>query len=148
MKAAIAVGMAVLAVAGSASAYKFSPAPARFAATGPASATFMGVTTNGTASLRGVVGKRGKAKIVKATFCGTKGCGTIVATGLPWKMTATGAATATIFNVAITSKAGTCGPANLAVTVSGGVINYNGPLGQCSQATLSLTTSPTLSIVP
>ncbi len=143
-----AVGLAALGFANSAAAFKFSPAMTRFTAKGPASATLNGGTLSGTGIFKGAIDKRGKGKITAVSFCGAHGCGVIGAGGLPWAMTATGATTATIANVTFTSRAGDCGPANLPVTVSGGVISYSGPFDQCSQVTLTLTTKPAISIVP
>jgi hypothetical protein len=147
MMAIAAVGLAALGFASSADAFKFSPAMTRFTATGPASATLNGMTLSGTGTFRGAVNKRGRGKITGVRFCGAHSCGGVGAAGLPWAMTATGATTAAIANVTFTSAAGNCGPANLLVTVSGGVISYNGAFAQCSQVSLSLTTKPTISIV-
>ena len=147
MMSIAAAGLVALGFASSADAFKFSPAPTRFTATGPASATLNGATLSGTGTFRGNVNTRGKGKITKVRFCGTGGCTLVGATGLPWTMTATGATTATIANVTFTSPAGNCGPANLLVTVSGGVIGYNGAFDQCSNVSLSLTVKPAISIV-
>jgi hypothetical protein len=143
-----AVGLAALSFASSADAFKFSPAPTRLVAKGPASATLNGHTVSGTGTFKGSVGKTGRGKIASVVFCGKDGCGVVGASGLPWKMKATSASTATIANVTFTSAAGNCGPANLNVTVSGGVISYNGAFDQCSQVVLTLTTTPSISIVP
>ena len=144
----VAASLAAIGFAGSASAYKFSPAPTHIKAVGPGSATLGTHTVSGTATFKIAVGRTGRGKVTGVTLCGKSGCGLIGTAGLPWKMQATSASTATMANVTLTSAAGNCGPANLHVTVSGGVISYNGPLGQCSQVTFTLTTTPTMSIVP
>ena len=143
-----AFGMAALGFASSADAFKLSPAPTRFTATGPASATLNGATLSGTGTFKGAVNKVGKGKISRVRFCGAGGCTVVGAAGLPWAMKATGSTTATIANVTFTSPGGNCGPANLHVTVSGGVIGYNGAFDQCSNVSLSFTTKPAISIVP
>jgi len=143
-----ALGLAATGWVGSADAYKFNPAPLKFTASGPGSATLNGTTINGTVTFKGAVAKSGKAKITAAKFCGVGGCGLIGAGNLPWAMKATSASTATLSNVTLTSSAGDCGPAKLTVSVSGGVISYNGPLAPCSQISFSVTTKPTISIVP
>jgi hypothetical protein len=147
MMSVAAVGMAALGFTGSADAYKLSPVSTKFTASGPASATLNGVTLTGTGTFNGDVNKKGKGKITKVKFCGKAGCGDVGAAGLPWVMKATGATTATIANATFTSPVGDCGPANLAVTISGGVMSYNGPFDQCTNVNLSFTTKPAISIV-
>jgi hypothetical protein len=143
-----AVGLAALGFASSADAFSFSPTKTRFTATGPVSATLNGATLNCTGKFRISTNKGGKGKVTAVTFSGSQNCKTAGAAGLPWAMTATGATTAKIVNADFTSPAGNCGPANLPVGVSGGVISFNGAVGQCSQVSFSLTTTPTISIVP
>ena len=147
MMSIAAIGLAALGFAGSADAYMLSPLSTKFTATGPASATLNGATLTGSGTFRGAVGKGGKGKITRVKFCGKTGCGEVGAAGLPWMVKATSATTATIANATFTSPAGDCGPANMVVTVSGGVISYNGPFDQCSNVNLSFTTKPTISIV-
>jgi len=142
-----AVGLSAIGFASSAAAYKLSPAPTRFTATGPASATLGGVTDSGTATFKGPINKAGRGKVKSVQICGKGGCGIVVAAGLPWAVRATGATTATIANVTITSDGHTCGPATLPVAISGGVISYSGALGQCSNVSFSLTTTQALTIV-
>ena len=143
-----AAGMLVVGLAEPAAAFRVSPARTHFVAAGPASATLNGVTLNCRGKFRLVVNKVGKGKITAVSFSGGTGCSTVGVAGLPWAITATSASTATITNADFTSKGGPCGPANMAMTVSGGVIAYNAAFDQCSQVSLSLTTTPTLSIVP
>jgi hypothetical protein len=143
----IAVALAAMSLAGGVDAFTFSPAPSKFTAKGPGSATMNGTTIDGTVTFKGAVAKSGKAKITAVKFCGVGGCGFIGAGGLPWAMKATSATTATLDNVTITSNAGDFGPGNLKISVSGGTIIYNGPLGQCSQVTFQLTTTPKISII-
>jgi hypothetical protein len=142
------VGLAALSFASSADAFSFSPTKTRFTATGPVSATLNGATLSCTGKFRISTNKGGKGKVTAVGFSGSQACKTAGAAGLPWALTATGATTAKIVNATFTSPAGNCGPANMPVTVSGGVISFNGALGQCSQVSLSLTTTPTISIVP
>jgi hypothetical protein len=145
---AITAACAAIGLATSAAAFEFSPAPTRFTAKGPASATLNGATLSGTGTFKGAVNKHGKGKIAAVRFCGKGGCGAVGGAGLPWAMTATGATTARIANVTFTSGAGDCGPADLLVTLSGGVISYSGAFDQCSNVSLSFTTKPAISIVP
>lgn len=142
------IGLAVLGLTPSANAFRFSPAKARFSASGPATATLNGGTLVCTGHFRGATTKSGKGRITAVSFTGATGCSTVAAAGLPWTFTATGAETATIANADFIARAGPCGPANMAVTLSGGVISYNSAFDQCSHVGLTLTTKPTLSIVP
>ena len=145
-----AVGLVSFGLANSASAagFKFSPANTKFTGTGPTSATLGGVTLACTGTLKGSTNKAGVGKVTGGSFTGAFGCSSVTFTGVPWKMTATSATTATIVGVDFTTPLGSCGPGNLVVQLTGGVFSYNGPFDQCSNITLSLKTTPTLSIVP
>ena len=145
-----AVGLVSLSLANGANAagFKFSPASTKFSATGPTSATLGGVTLPCTGTLKGTTNKAGVGKVTGGSFNGQIGCSSVTFAGVPWKMTATTATTATIVGVDFSTPLGSCGPANLVVQLTGGVFSYNGPFDQCSNITLSLKTTPTLSIVP
>ena len=143
-----AVGLMALGFASSASAFKFSPAPGKFVGTGPTSATLNGNTLACTGTLKGTTTRTGIGHVTGGSFTGAPGCSLTTFTGTPWKMVASSANTATITGVHFTTPIGSCGPANLIVNLSGGVFTYNGPFDQCSNIQLTLTTKPTLSIVP
>ena len=144
----VAVGMLIVGIAEPAAAFKFSPAKTRYIAAGPSTATLNGVTLTCTGKFHVVVNKAGKGKITAVSFSGGTGCSTVGVAGLPWAFTATSASTATITNADFTSKGGPCGPANMQVSLGGGVIGYNAAFDQCSDVGLSLTTRPTLTITP
>ncbi len=146
--AAVGLVSAGLADGANAAGFKFSPPSTKFTATGPTSATLNGVTLPCTGTLKGSTTATGVGKVTGGSFTGQIGCSSVTFTGVPWKMTATTATTATIFGVDFSTPLGSCGPANLVVQLTGGVFTYNGPFDQCSNITLSLTTKPTLSIVP
>jgi hypothetical protein len=141
-----AVGLVSL--AGAANAFEFSPESKTFVGTGPTSATLNGITLACTGTLHGKTTKTGIGKVTSGSFTGAAGCSSVGLQGLPWTMKATGASTATVANVTFTSPIGNCGPANLPVNVSGGVISFtNATLGNC-KVSGTLTTTPTISIVP
>jgi hypothetical protein len=143
-----AVGVAALGFAGSASAFKLSPASTKFTGTGPTSATLNGITLACHAILRGATNALGVGHVTGGSFSGAVGCTAVKFTGTPWLAKATTATTGTVYNIDFSSPLGACGPANMVDSLSGGVISYNGPFDQCSNVTLALTTKPTLSIVP
>ena len=145
-----AVGLMSFGLANGANAagFKFSPASTKFVGKGPTSATLNGVTLACTGTLKGSTNAQGVGKVTGGSFTGAFVCSSVTFTGVPWKMTATTATTATIVGVDFTTPLGSCGPANLVVNLSGGVFTYNGPFDQCSNIQLSLKTTPTLSIVP
>jgi hypothetical protein len=141
-----AVGLVSL--AGVAHAFEFSPEGKTFVATGPTSATLNGITLACTGTIHGKTTKTGIGKVTSGSFTGAAGCSATGLSGLPWTMKATGASTATVFGVTFTSPIGNCGPANLNVNLSGGVVSFtNQPIGSCTGSG-TLTTTPTLSIVP
>lgn len=145
-----AVGLMSFGLANGANAagFKFSPASTKFVGKGPTSATLNGVTLACTGTLKGSTNAQGVGKVTGGSFTGALGCSSVTFTGTPWKMTATTATTATIVGVDFTTPLGSCGPANLVVTLTGGVFSYNGAFDQCSNIQLSLKTTPTVSIVP
>jgi hypothetical protein len=145
-----AIGVMSFGLASGASAatkYIFSPASTKFVGTGPTSATLNSVTLACTGSLKGASTAAGAGKVTGGSFTGELGCSSVTFTGTPWKMAATTATTATITGVHFTTPIGSCGPANLVVTLTGGVFSYNGAFDQCSNIKLTLTTKPTLSII-
>ena len=147
-----AIGLVSFGLADSASAakagFKFSPANTKFSGTGPTSATLNGVSLNCTGTILGASNKAGVGKVTGGSFTGALGCSSVTFSGTPWKLVATTATTATISGVDFNTPIGDCGPANLVVTVSGGVFTYNGKFDQCSNISLTLKTTPTVSIVP
>ncbi len=152
MKTIIAIAAVGLASSGfatgaGAAGFKFSPASTAFTGTGPTSATLNGTTLACTAKLKGATNKAGVGKVTGGSFTGEFGCSSVTFSGTPWKMTATTATTATIYGVDFSTPLGSCGPANLVVTLKSGTFTYNGPFDQCSNIQLTLKTTPTLSIV-
>lgn len=149
-----AIGLAAAGFASSASAagYKFSPPSTKFTGTGMTSATTQGITIACNASLKGNDNANGVGKVTSGSFSNGGGqngadCPFVTFSGTPWKMKATGPTTATVYGVDFSSPVGSCS-GNLPITVQNGVISFNSPLGNCSQVSGTLTTSPTLSIVP
>lgn len=140
---------ASLALATSASAFTLSPVKKAFTATGPAALSLNGVTINCTATLTGKVTKTGAmAKITGASFSDATGsCAQVMAADLPWMVKPTGASTISINHIA--ASVPSCGPAKINATLSGGTIGINTTInpGGC-MINASLTTSPTISIVP
>jgi hypothetical protein len=153
MKSAItllAVGLVSLGAASGVAAkgFKLSPASTKFVGTGPTSATLNGLTLACTGTLKGQTSATGVGKVTGGSFKGATGCTSVTFSGTPWKMTATTASTATTVGVDFSTPIGSCGPANLVIGLSGGVFSYNGAFDQCSNIKLTLTTVPTVSIVP
>ena len=145
-----AVGLMAFGLADTANAagFKLSPPNTKFTGAGPTSATLNGVNLNCTGMLTGQTNKAGVGKITGGSFTGALGCSSVTFTGTPWTGVAVSATTGTITGVHFTTPLGSCGPANLTVTLTGGVFSYNGPFDQCSNISLSLKTTPTVSIVP
>ena len=149
-----AIGLVAAGFASSASAagYKFSPPSTKFTGAGTTSATTQGVTIACNANLKGNDSASGVGKVMSGSFSnggGTNGadCPFVTFSNTPWKMKATGPTTATVYGVDFSSPVGSC-TGNLPITLSGGVITFNSPLGACTQVSGTLTTTPTLSIVP
>lgn len=156
MKTLAILGLAGAVAAGLAPpafAFKFAPPGAGFSASGSA---MIGAAAGGQyeckLSIRGVTTAKGKAKITAAVFSpGASACANTVATGLPWKAKATGAATAKISNLALTSAFGPCGPASVPVAVSGGglwTISAAPVPPACATFSAMLPTAPPIVIVP
>ena len=146
-----AIGLVSFGLADSASAakagFKFSPANTKFSGAGPTSATLNGVTLACTGTLTGATNKAGVGKVTGGSFTGALGCTSVTFAGTPWKMVAASATTATITGVDFNTPIGDCGPANLTVTLTGGTFSYNGAFDQCSNISLTLKTTPTVTIV-
>jgi hypothetical protein len=141
--------LAVLALAGTANAYSFTPRKTKFAATGSLMLTALGSTVSCKAKLAGATGSKGTASISSAAFSGSSPiCALITPTDLPWKTTAKGASKATIMNVAVSGGGGTCGPTNLPITVSpGGAFTFNkAKLSGGCKIDGALQTSPVITI--
>ena len=146
-----AIGMATFGFVDSASAFKFSPAPAKFVGVGTTTATAFGVTLPCNAKLTGLTLRTGAGKVAAGHFSGTTGCSTVTFAATPWPMTATGATTATIHgvNFSIGALGITC-TGDMAVNVSGGVISWSGvsTLPPCTNVGGTITTTPAITIVP
>ena len=141
--------LAVLALAGTANAYSFTPTKTKFAATGTLMLTALGDTVSCKSTLGGKTAASGKASITSAAFSGSSPiCALITPTGLPWKTTAKSATKATIMNIAVSGGGGTCGPTSVSITVSGGgafTFNHATLSGGC-KIDGSLQTAPVITI--
>ena len=132
-----------------AAAYHLIPENSDFTGTGKTSATKNGVTLPCTANFTGHVDKKGRGYVDSGTFSGQVGCSTVGLANLPWKGAVKSATKMVIENVQFTSPIGDCGPGNLKVKLSDGVISFkNQPLPGGCTVTGKITTTPTLSIVP
>jgi len=144
-----ASALAVVALAGSASAYSFTPTNTKFKATGTLMLTALGDTVNCKTTLAGKTSKTGGASIASATFSGSSPvCKLITPTGLPWKTTAKSATKATIMNIAVSGGGGSCGPTNVSIGVSGGgAFTFNNAVlsGGC-EINGTLQTAPVITI--
>ena len=141
--------LALFALAGTASAYSFTPTKTSFAATGTLMLTAVGDTISCKTKLSGKTGAKGMASITSATFSGSSPiCALITPTDFPWKTTAKSATTATIMNAAVSGAGNTCGPSKVTITVSsGGAFTFNNATlsGGCS-IDGTLQTSPVITI--
>ncbi len=153
MKTVIAIAAAGLMSFGigatPAAAYHLTPESTSFSGTGTTSATKNGVTLKCKAKFQGSVDSNGVGSVTSGTFSGQIGCNTVTLGNLPWKSTAKGATKLTIANVAFDSPIGNCGPGNLVVKLTDGVIKFTN-IALAGGCTVSgkITTSPALSIVP
>ena len=146
------MGVLAFGFASSASAAnKFQPIHTKFTATGPISLTQNGTTLNCAVKFRGATSTTGReGRIIAANFSGSGGCAAVKATALPWKAEpGISLSTIKIEQVSLFSPHGLCGPDPVQATLSGGAISFNSTLipGNC-QFSGSLTTSPTITIVP
>ena len=152
MKPIIAIAAAIsFAIAGTAPAFAYHliPESSDFTGSGKTSATKNGITLKCNANFTGNVNRKGVGLITGGSFTGAVGCSSVGLGGLPWKSVATSATKIKIVNVSFTSPIGDCGPGNLVVKLSSGVITFKGKAlpGGCTVSG-TVTTSPTLSIVP
>ncbi len=154
MKKAFAVtfaGILSLGIAGTtpAAAYHLIPENTDFTGTGKTSATKNGITLKCDATFQGHVDSKGVGFVDSGTFTGQLGCESVGLGGLPWKAPAKSATKVIINNVSFTSPIGNCGPGKIPVKVKSGVIKFTDvPLAGNCTVSGSITTSPTLSIVP
>jgi hypothetical protein len=152
MKAITAIAVAGVGLATSAQAYHFSPVATKFTATGPTTLSQNGQTINCTSKFTGKTNATGSSgNITGLSITGSDiRCGLVSGTNFPWKGKPTGATTGKVMNAEVTSPLGTCGPGTVSpIGLSGGVITFNNILnpGSC-KVTGTVTTSPTLSVVP
>lgn len=148
MFAIAALSAASLGLASQANAYKFSPPSTSFTGKGKTSATKNGVTLACSANLSGATDANGNGKVTGGSFSGAFGCSAVTFANLPWPMTATGKTTGTVTGVTFNSPIGNCGPDTLNITLKRGKIKFNQTIAGGCAVTGSLTTTPTLSIVP
>jgi hypothetical protein len=132
--AAVAIAVASLGAASTASAYTFNPKGKTWTATGTSLLQHaISCTTNYT----GFISATGTLTIRTAKYSGTNpACAVITATGLPWHTKAMSLTTANILKVGVTAPGISCGPGTVAVTVpaGGGTIAYDTTLnpGNCA----------------
>lgn len=149
LAALVAVTLVSVALAGSASAYSFSPTSTRFTALGSLTLMRSGSAVQCAASFGGSTNKAGVGRITAATFTGSPTCTAVQATGLPWGFRALAASRALIKGMAATAGSA-CGPSNVHVMVNGtGVIKFNHAMltGGCS-VNGTVQTAPVITIVP
>lgn len=152
MKTAIAIAAAGLMSFGvidtASAAFELNPESTSFTGTGTTSATKNGITLMCNATFKGKVNSAGVGKVTGGSFSGQVGCSSVGLSNLPWKSVAINATQVKIHNVTFTSPIGNCGPGNLTVGLSGGVISFNNQAlpGGCTVSG-SITTTPSLSIV-
>ena len=110
--------LVALALASRVDAASFSPSATSFKLTGTVQGARNDRPQQCSGVLKGVTGAAGTAgaKIRPATFTSTSGCG-IVATGLPWTLTATGPGAASLAGLAITLNGIACGPDTIPITI-------------------------------
>ena len=142
-----------------ANAYSITPVNSNFTAPGTISVkspSSYQATVNCTANFTGNVDATGVAKITGVTVSGSGLCALPKITGLPWTLTATGPAAGSVANVGYTIAssvlypASNCGPSTITVGYSGGVLTAanQGLSNNCTVVSLSVTPSPTFTIVP
>ena len=149
--AILAVGVVSFGMIGNAVAkgYHLIPEGTTFSGTGSTSATKSGVTLKCKAKFQGHVDANGVGSVDSGSFTGELGCTSVGLSNLPWAATAKSAKKAQLANVAFTSPIGNCGPGNLTVTITEGVIKFkNQPLAGSCTISGSIKTSPAVSIVP
>lgn len=154
MKAYKTICLAALATFGlstAAAAQTVTPVSTNFTASGPTSLTSGGTRLNCTSTFRGTTSADGRtASITSASLAGF-GCGLVSATNLPWTVTAQSTTAITVSGVAVNVPFATCGPSNLSAAynnATGQMTFANAPLAPNCSVTGTLTTSPTLTIVP
>lgn len=157
------VSLSALAVcmgaASMANAYSITPVNSSFTAPGTISVkspSSFQATVNCGATFTGNVDASGVAKITGVAVTGGGLCALPKITGLPWTLTAAGAAAGSVSNVGYTIAASVlypasnCGPSTITVGYSGGVLTASNQTlsGSCTVVSLSVTPSPTFTIVP
>lgn len=154
---ALAAGLAGIAATGPAAAFSFAPTRTSFFANGSGllSSADAQTTIRCNESVKGHTTKKGKAFIDSLVFSGAdSACANTTATGLPWKVKATGPGAGKILNAGFTGAVlGSCGPATFPITVSGaGVWAFSATLPPGTPPACffsgSLPTSPPIKVVP
>ncbi|KRP70747.1 protein activator of alkane oxidation PraB [Pseudomonas paralactis] len=157
------VSLSALAVcmgaASMANAYSISPVNSSFTAPGTISVkspSSFQATVNCGATFTGNVNASGVAQITGVSVTGGGLCALPKISGLPWVLSATGPAAGSVTNVgyniaaSVLYPASNCGPSTIAVGYSGGVLTATNQTlsGNCTVVSLSVTPSPTFTIVP
>ena len=147
---AAAAAAALFAMADPAEAFHFSPVATGFTASGTIGLAQGSVGYTCTMTAKGRTGKKGRAKINSVRLSGTDAhCSGTSATGLPWRVKATGPGGGTMSNVGFTGAVGTCGPSATGIQVSGsGAWSFDDLLAPSCIFSGSLNTSPPITIVP
>ncbi|MEP6968765.1 MAG: hypothetical protein ABI906_11865 [Pseudomonadota bacterium] len=153
----LAAGLAGIAATGPAAAFSFAPTKTSFFANGSGFLTSADAQTTiqCNESVKGHTTKRGKAFIDSLVFSGAdSACANTAATGLPWRVKATGPGAGKILNAGFTGAVlGSCGPATFPITVSSaGVWAFSATLPPGTPPACffsgSLPTSPPIKVVP
>jgi hypothetical protein len=141
--------VAALGLAQSAQAYSFSPKSANFTAAGKTNLTKGSLTVPCTARFIGYTDKYGVGYVKAASYSGSSLCTWIKSTGLPWKVKAASATTATVYNVSVSASIfGTCGPSNVPGTVKNSQFIFNNVILKPNcKINGAVTTTPKVSIV-
>ena len=100
-------------------------------------------------SFKGKTTRRGEAKITSVTFAGNTACAGTTATGLPWRVLASGPTLGKIVNFGfVGSYFGTCNPGTIPFTDdASGLWTLNGSAPPCT-VNGAFPTSPPITIVP
>jgi hypothetical protein len=142
--------LVAIGLAGSASAYKLSPAGTKFTLSGSAGVVINGQFKGCSITMTGKTARHGQQSEI-LTFSDNGTCGA-VGTNLPWKVHAREATMAVINNFAYTIPNNVCAPKNVQVLVlSSGEWDFRtrveGPDGPCVMSA-DLQSNPTVTIVP
>lgn len=145
----LGLAAAACAAAVSAQAVSLSPAPTSFSATGVLNLASRQTGTKCEVSLKGRVNKKGIGKIESLTFAGNSQCAGTTATGLPWKVLASGASLGKIVGFGFAgSFFGDCGSGTIPFTDdASGDWTLGGTLPSGCTVSGTVSTTPPIVIV-